>query len=600
MSPSEKRPPAERFSGSQVVVEGLVRTFGRRIALDGITARVAGGRITGLVGPDGAGKTTLLRLLCGLLTPTGGRVTVCGYDTAADADAIHERVGYMPQRFGLYEDLTVRENMDLYAELRSVPREERSARYAELLAFTGLGPFTGRLAGRLSGGMKQKLGLACTLLSRPPVLLLDEPGVGVDPLARRELWRMVRELLTPDRIVVWSTAYLDEAEACDTVLLLNEGRLLYDGTPKDLAKRVEGRVFLLGGAGGRRRKLIAPLMERKGTLDAVIQGSSVRVLTSDDGTELRGGLDALSREAEVFVEVEAEPSSRLALRPTPPRFEDAFMQLLGGARRGSGAVAEFFGEKGTGGVSVEARHLTKRFGSFTAVDDVSFSIGQGEIFGLLGPNGAGKSTTFKMMCGLLTPTEGGCAVSGLDFRTAPGAARAKLGYMAQKFSLYGDLTVLQNLRFFSGIYGLRGDAALERVVETFGLAPYLSSRAGSLPLGFKQRLAMGCAVMHGPDVLFLDEPTSGVDPVTRREFWTCINSFALKGVTVMVTTHFMDEAEYCDRIALVYRGRTIASGPPDALKASVRTDERPDPTLEEAFIALIERQDAAGAAIPKP
>ena len=600
MSPAEKRPPAGPASGSEIVIEGLVRTFGRRAALDGITARIAGGRITGLVGPDGAGKTTLLRLLCGLLAPTGGRVTVCGYDTAADTDAIHERVGYMPQRFGLYEDLTVRENLDLYAELRSVPREERSARYEELLAFTGLGPFTGRLAGRLSGGMKQKLGLACTLLSRPPVLLLDEPGVGVDPLARRELWRMVRELLAQDRIVVWSTAYLDEAEACDTVLLLNDGKLLYDGTPEDLAKRVEGRVFLLSGAGGGRRKLIAPLMERRSTLDAVIQGSSVRVLTSDDGTELRGDLDALSREAEVFVGVEAEPPSRLALRPTPPRFEDAFMQLLGGARRGSDAVAEFFGEKGTGGVSVEARRLTKRFGSFTAVDDVSFSIERGEIFGLLGPNGAGKSTTFKMMCGLLTPTEGGCAISGLDFRTAPGAARAKLGYMAQKFSLYGDLTVLQNLRFFSGIYGLRGGAAVERVVETFDLGPYLSSPAGSLPLGFKQRLAMGCAVMHGPDVLFLDEPTSGVDPVTRREFWTCINSFALKGVTVMVTTHFMDEAEYCDRIALVYRGRTIASGPPDELKASVRTDKRPDPTLEEAFITLIERQDAAGAAVPKP
>ena len=594
MSPAEKRPTAEPSfgsDGSEVVIEGLVRTFGRRTALDGITARIAGGRITGLVGPDGAGKTTLLRLLCGLLAPTGGRVTVCGYNTAADADAIHERVGYMPQRFGLYEDLTVRENLDLYAELRSVPQGERAARYAELLAFTGLGPFTGRLAGRLSGGMKQKLGLACTLLSRPPVLLLDEPGVGVDPLARRELWRMVRGLLTPDRIVVWSTAYLDEAEACDTVLLLNEGKLLYDGTPEDLAKRVEGRVFLLGGAGGRRRKLIAPLMERKCTLDAVIQGSSVRVLTSDDGAELRENLDAIACEAEVL----ADPSSRLTLRPAPPRFEDSFMQLLGGARRGSDAVAAFFEEKGTGRVSVEARHLTKRFGNFTAVDDVSFSIERGEIFGLLGPNGAGKSTTFKMMCGLLTPTEGECAVSGLDLRTAPGAARARLGYMAQKFSLYGDLTVLQNLRFFSGIYGLRGDAALERVVETFGLAPYLSSRAGSLPLGFKQRLAMGCAVMHGPDILFLDEPTSGVDPVTRREFWTCINSFALKGVTVMVTTHFMDEAEYCDRIALVYRGGTIASGPPDALKASVRTEACPDPTLEEAFIALIERQDAAPA-----
>ena len=598
MSEVEKRQPLDSQEASEIVVEGLVRTFGNRTALDGLTARIAGGRITGLVGPDGAGKTTLLRLFCGLLAPTAGRISVCGHDTTEDADAIHERVGYMPQRFGLYEDLTVMENLNLYAELRSVPRRERADRYAELLAFTGLEPFTGRLAGRLSGGMKQKLGLACTLLSRPPVLLLDEPGVGVDPLARRELWRMVRELLTSDRIVVWSTAYLDEAEACDTVLLLNEGKLLYDGTPKDLAKRVEGRVFLLGGAGGRRRKLIAPLMERKSTLDAVIQGSSVRVLTSDDGTELRGNLDTLSREAGI-VAASGAPAG-LELGPTPPRFEDAFMQLLGGARHGSDAVAEFFGEKGTGGVSVEARHLTKRFGSFTAVDDVSFSIERGEIFGLLGPNGAGKSTTFKMMCGLLTPTEGGCAVSGLDFRTAPGAARAKLGYMAQKFSLYGDLTVLQNLRFFSGIYGLKGGAAVERVVETFDLRPYLSSRAGSLPLGFKQRLAMGCAVMHGPDVLFLDEPTSGVDPVTRREFWTCINSFALKGVTVMVTTHFMDEAEYCDRIALVYRGRTIASGPPDALKASVRTDERPDPTLEEAFIVLIERQDAAGAAVPKP
>ena len=596
MSEVEKRLPLDSQEASEIVVEGLVRTFGKRTALDGITARIGGGRITGLVGPDGAGKTTLLRLFCGLLAPTAGRVSVCGCDTAEDADAIHERVGYMPQRFGLYEDLTVLENLNLYAELRSVPRRERTDRYAELLAFTGLEPFTGRLAGRLSGGMKQKLGLACTLLSRPPVLLLDEPGVGVDPLARRELWRMVRGLLVRDRIVVWSTAYLDEAEACDTVLLLNEGKLLYDGTPEDLAKRVEGRVFLLGGAGGRRRKLIAPLMERKCTLDAVIQGSSVRVLTSDDGAELRENLDAIACEAEVL----ADPSSRLTLRPAPPRFEDSFMQLLGGARRGSDAVAAFFEEKGTGRVSVEARHLTKRFGSFTAVDDVSFSIERGEIFGLLGPNGAGKSTTFKMMCGLLTPTEGECAVSGLDLRTAPGAARARLGYMAQKFSLYGDLTVLQNLRFFSGIYGLRGDAALERVVETFGLAPYLSSRAGSLPLGFKQRLAMGCAVMHGPDVLFLDEPTSGVDPVTRREFWTCINSFALKGVTVMVTTHFMDEAEYCDRIALVYRGGTIASGPPDALKASVRTEACPDPTLEEAFIALIERQDAAGAAVPKP
>lgn len=582
-APAEKR--AWPAGGSEIVIQDLVRSFGPgRPALGGISARIGGGRITGLVGPDGAGKTTLLRLVCGLLAPTGGRISVRGNDTVSAAPAIQEQVGYMPQRFGLYEDLTVMENLSLYADLRSVPREERAERYEELLSFTSLKPFTGRLAGRLSGGMKQKLGLACTLLSRPPVLLLDEPGVGVDPVARRELWRMVRALLSPERIVVWSTAYLDEAEACDTVLLLNEGDLLYDGTPEALAERVEGKVFLLTGAGEERRTLIAPLMEHAETLDAVIQGSSVRVLTRDGGAKLREGLGALS----------GQTGLPLGIRPASPRFEDAFMQLLGGARRGSEAVADFFEEKRGNGTPVEAKNLTKRFGDFTAVDDVSFAIGRGEIFGLLGPNGAGKSTTFKMMCGLLTPTEGSCAVSGLDFRTAPGDARAKLGYMAQKFSLYGELTVLQNLRFFSGIYGLRGRAgqsAVERVIETFDLGPYLASPAGELPLGFKQRLAMGCAVMHGPDVLFLDEPTSGVDPVTRREFWTCINSFALKGVTVMVTTHFMDEAEYCDRIALIYRGRKIASGSPDALKRSVRIDGIPDPTLEEAFITLIGRQD---------
>jgi ABC-2 type transport system ATP-binding protein len=541
-------------------------------ALKNVTATIEAGIITGIVGPDGAGKTTLLRLVCGLMTPSAGRVSVPGR---------HGKIGYMPQHFGLYEDLTVLENLHLYADLRDVPAVERKERCEELLAFTGLGSFTDRLAGRLSGGMKQKLGLACTLLARPPILLLDEPGVGVDPVARRELWRMVRGLLTPERAVVWSTSYLDEAGICDSVLLLNEGELIYSGPPGALSERARGRVFFVGGTeemGKKRRSLIVPLLEMKQTLDAVIQGNRVRVAVRDGGEELGAALDGLA---------ERLGFSALSANPTEPRFEDAFMDILGGARPGSPAVVNFFKPKEGAGPVVEARNLTKRFGEFAAVDDVSFSIERGEIFGLLGPNGAGKSTTFKMMCGLLRPTSGDCSIAGAAFAKAAGEARSRLGYMAQKFSLYGDLSVRQNLDFFSGVYGLTGakrKEAVERAIEAFDLSPCLSASARSLPLGFKQRLALACAVMHGPDVLFLDEPTSGVDPVTRREFWTYINGAALRGVTVMVTTHFMDEAEYCDRIALIHRGGVAALGTPDELKAGAADAAAPDPTLEDAFL----------------
>jgi len=556
-------------------------------ALKNVTAKIADGRITGLVGPDGAGKTTLLRFFCGLLAPSEGRVLVSGLNPTADADAIHAIVGYMPQRFGLYEDLSVMENLNLQADLRNVPPKERKTRYEELLSFTNLGPFTRRLAGRLSGGMKQKLGLACTLLARPPVLLLDEPAVGVDPVARRELWRMVRELLSPARLIVWSTAYLDEAEACDSVLLLNEGELLYDGPPGDLSAKAKGQVFLIEGAADMRRALIVPVMRRENTLDTVIQGSRVRVLTRDRGEELRKNLVSLAREADL--------PGPIFCRPAEPRFEDAFMDALGGARLGNPAVADFFNPGNSVENAVEARNLSRRFGDFVAVDGVSFTIRRGEIFGLLGPNGAGKSTTFKMLCGLLPPTSGGCSIVGIDFSEAPGAARSRLGYMAQKFSLYGELSVKRNLDFFSGAYGLSGakrKEVVKRVAEAFDLSRYLRAPAQSLPLGYKQRLAMGCAIMHGPDVLFLDEPTSGVDPVTRREFWTYINEAALRGVTVMVTTHFMDEAEYCDRVALVYRGKVVAAGTPDELKVEVADAAHPDPTLEDAFIRLIEQADA--------
>lgn len=548
-------------------------------ALDAVSGEVKGGAITGLVGPDGAGKTTLIRLMTGLMQPDSGTVEVLGFDTQKNPAAIQASIGYMPQRFGLYEDLSVQENLDLYADLRGLPKRERASAFEELLTFTDLKRFTTRLAGKLSGGMKQKLGLACALLKKPRLLLLDEPGVGVDPISRRDLWKMVENLTQEGIGVLWSTAYLDEAEACDHVLLLNQGKLLFSGKPRDLTGRVEDRVFKVSGVTGRRRQVLAELLQTKGVIDGVIQGDAIRLVTSKDEIPDIGG-----------------NGSQAKLTPTPPRFEDAFIDMLGGGPGGRSKLAEAQGSPSETGDRpvIEARGLTKRFGDFTAADNITFDISRGEIFGLLGPNGAGKSTTFKMLCGLLKPTEGEGRVAGFDLRKDAAEARNQLGYMAQKFSLYGDLTVMQNLEFFAGVYGLSGSRRRERIelmTEIFDFRRHARHSAKDLPLGLKQRLALACAVMHEPRALFLDEPTSGVDPITRREFWTHINGLVEKGVTVLVTTHFMDEAEYCDRISLIYRGRSIALGSPDELKARVATKEEPDPTMEDAFIALIKETE---------
>jgi ABC-type multidrug transport system ATPase subunit len=569
------------------VAEGLTKRFAAdaRPALDRLDVKIEPGQVTGLVGPDGAGKTTLIRLMAGLLLPDEGCVRVCGFDTASQLAAIHEQVSYMPQRFGLYEDLTVQANLELYADLRGVLGAERRTAFERLLSFAGLSPFRGRLAGKLSGGMKQKLGLACALIGRPRLLLLDEPSVGVDPISRRELWRMVYELIDEGIGVVWSTSYLDEADRCASVLLLNDGRALYVGPPKELSARVAGRSFLIVGAGTARRHVLTEALKRTEIVDGVVQGSSVRVVVKTGASPPAA--------AELG-------ASQARLAAVPPRFEDAFVDLLGGGPKGESPLAgngpHTAGRRtgNDGGAVVQAEGLTKRFGDFTAAEAITFRIGRGEVFGLLGPNGAGKSTTFKMMCGLLRPSAGMARVAGYDLYRAGPAARARLGYMAQKFSLYGDLSVQQNLDFFAGVYGVRHRERRHttgRMTEIFRLGPYLGRKSGELPLGYKQRLALACALMHDPAVLFLDEPTSGVDPLTRREFWSHINAMVERGVTVMVTTHFLDEAEYCDRIALVYRGRAIAEGSPDELKGRARTAERQEPTLEDAFIALVEQHD---------
>lgn len=567
-----------------VVSDGVCKRYAAdaRPAVNELTASVAAGRITGLVGPDGAGKTTFIRLMTGLLHPDEGKIAVAGFDTVTHAEAIRAVTGYMPQKFGLYEDLSVIENLNLYADLRGVVGKIRTETFERLLAFTALEPFRGRLAGVLSGGMKQKLGLACALICKPRLLLLDEPSVGVDPISRRELWRMVRELVDEGVTVIWSTAYLDEAEQCDSVLLLNKGELLFTGRPQDLTARTKGRAYHVSGIEQGRRAVLATALDTVGVIDGVIQGRNVRLVLGE-GAAPPAAADLKTR-----------PDVRI--EPVAPRFEDAFVDILGGGPGGESALAGRMQPiKDDGQAVIKAQGLTKRFGSFTAVSRLSFSIRRGEVFGLLGPNGAGKSTTFKMLCGLLQPTEGTAQVTGLDLKTASSKARGRIGYMAQKFSLYGNLSVRQNLDFFSGVYGLSGGHRRERIegmIETFALGPYLDTSADDLPLGFKQRLALSCAVIHDPAVLFLDEPTSGVDPITRREFWTHINGLVDKGITIMVTTHFMDEAEYCDRIALVYRGQEIATGSPDGLKDRVRSDETPDPTLEDAFIALIEAFDA--------
>ena len=568
---------------NSIELKGVSKSFKETEALRPINITIRPGAVTGLVGPDGAGKTTLMRILAGLLKPTSGETKVAGLDPIKQSRALHEIIGYMPQRFGLYEDLTVHENLELYSSLRGVEGREKEESFKRLLRFTSLGPFGERLAGKLSGGMKQKLGLACTLLGRPRVLLLDEPGVGVDPISRRELWAMVYKLAEEGMLILWSTSYMDEADHCRDVLLFNQGELLYNGAPQKLTQTMQGRTFLAPSPDGNNRALLQKILFQEEVSDASIQGRHVRVILKKEASA-----------SELAQKMQMKPEDFSAAEP---RFEDAFIDLLGGSASKKSALGEIMAAVPAAQRDIpviEAKELTKSFGTFTATNHVNFQVRRGEIFGLLGPNGAGKSTTFKMMCGLLKPSSGQALVMGLDLKKKSSEVRQKLGYMAQKFSLYGGLSATQNLTFFSGVYGLSGAEQKNRVeemVNAFKFTPILSRNADDLPLGYKQRLALACALMHRPDILFLDEPTSGVDPLTRREFWLHINSMVEKGVTVMVTTHFMDEAEYCDRIGLVYHGKLIAAGSPDELKQMVKSEDLPDPTMEDAFIGLVKNYD---------
>ncbi len=542
-------------------------------ALSGVSLTLEEGEVLGLIGPDGAGKTTLLRLMAGVLGAAGGSISIRGLDPVRNHAELSAQVGYMTQRFSLYEDLTVGENMNLRARMKGIPPKQAADEETRLLEAAGLTRFRDRLAGRLSGGMRQKLALICTLCGAPPVLLLDEPGVGVDPLSRRALWQLVEQARGSGRGVVWSTSYMDEAARCSRVCILHAGRVRYLGTPENLIAPLRGRVFALNAAPAERLALLRRMQGLPDVMDAVIEGPHVRFL--------------LRRKP-------AADSVPAGARAAEPNFEEAFINLLGGppVRRRPPRPSLPVLRTENDAPLIITRGLTKKFGAFTATDNLSISVKRGEIFGILGANGAGKTTAFRMLCGLLPASCGQAEMLGIDLLRHARRVRAHLGYMAQRFSLYGALSVRQNLRFFASVYGLRGRLRAQRIADAatrFGLLPHMEHAAGALPLGIRQRLSMACATLHEPEFLFLDEPTSGVDPFARREFWEEINEMAAAGVAIIVTTHFMDEAQYLHRMVIMNQGRVIAQGAPEELKAAAATPECPHPTMEDAFIHYIAR-----------
>jgi ABC-2 type transport system ATP-binding protein len=567
-------------------------------ALEAISFSVHPGGMTALVGPDGAGKSTLLRIIAGLLAPETGTLFFEGRPLSGQ----HNGIGYMPQRFGLYEDLSVQENLDLYADLYGLDLREREARYTELLSMSALEPFRKRLAGNLSGGMKQKLGLICTLLRPPKLLLLDEPTVGVDPLSRRELWRIIQNLSGSSGMsVIMSTSYLDEAVQCDDVILLFEGRSLASGPPETIMELARGLGYLAEPPpGDTPRSLGARLWSAPGLIDAVPQGGEVRFVHGNLSLDREDTLQTVLAGA--------------AIRQVSPALEDSFMLLLRSRESAkkdaqhtalaSQAIARDVSPKSDSADKkrpdsrqgdepvIQARNVTRCFGDVIAVNNVSFSVRQGEVFGLLGPNGAGKTTTFRMLCGLLPPSGGSLFIAGVNVRDAREEARRHIGYVAQKFSLYGPLSVRENLDFFAGAYGLRGThkkKRLEKVIADFSLEQHLNMPADDLPGGYKRRLAMAASMMHEPAILFLDEPTSGADPLARRDFWKRISALADQSVTVVITTHFMEEAEYCDRVLIQDNGMMLALDTPANIRARA---SGAGATMEDAFIGIVSKARA--------
>jgi ABC-2 type transport system ATP-binding protein len=566
-----------------IVATDLTRRFGGLTAVDGLTISVAPGELFGLVGSDGAGKTTTIRILTGVMDPNAGDARVLGCP-CRNLEPVRGEIGYMSQRFGLYPDLTVAENIRFYADIFGVARRERIERTEHLLAFSNLVPFRDRKAANLSGGMKQKLGLACALIHTPKVLFLDEPTNGVDPVSRRDFWRILYGLLRDGVTIFVATAYLDEADRCHRVGLIHKGRLLACDKPAALRRLAGGNVLELVTPDARAAAQM--LRQQRPDLTVSLFGDRLH-LTGDAPERADREVRELFRQAGMELQT---------LERVEPSLEDVFVSMIGradGQQQPSPAATAPAPppENSSGEPAVSVRGLTRRFGDFIAVNAIDLEVARGEIFGFLGPNGAGKSTTIRMLCGILEPSSGEGRVAGCDIIRQPELIKTRIGYMSQRFSLYEDLTVEENIAFYGGIYRIPPKKLAQRaqwVISMAGLEERRRSKAGELSGGWKQRLALGCAMLHEPPVIFLDEPTSGVDPISRRAFWELINRLAAGGVTVFVTTHYMDEAEYCDRLAMIYRGELVALGSPSELKRGHMAEEvleaaceRPQDLLEE-------------------
>jgi ABC-2 type transport system ATP-binding protein len=550
-------PAVQSTTEDAVVVDRLSKRFGPVVALDDVSFSVGPGEMFAVVGPDGAGKTTLIQVLAGLLEPTTGSVTVAGLDSRTAGTALGERIGYMSEGFTLYGSLTVAENLAFFADLYGVVGAERERRQADLLRFSRLDAALNRRASQLSGGMQKKLALCCALIHEPRVLLLDEPTLGVDPLSRQEFWRLLEQFLATGVAIVMTTAYLDEAERCDEVVLLHQGKILAAGQPAELQRAYPDVLWEIHTSSP---EVARRLLATRGADPVYLVRRDVRVAvpaSTTSPTKILG-------DGGIVVD---------GARQVEPTLEDVFVARISAAQQTVAAAdlaeASVSPPGATGGIV--ATNLTRRFGSFTAVDAVTLEVRPGEIFGLVGPNGSGKSTLIRMLIGLLPPSAGTARVGGLDVVRAAETLRPRVGYMAQRFALYVDLTIEENLDFFGGVYGLSGDRATERkrwALALANLAGQEKLRTSALGGGVRQRLALAAVLLHAPAVLCLDEPTSGIDPIARRRVWDLIYAIARSGTTVLVTTHYLDEAERCDRIALLDAGHLVALGTPAELRAA--------------------------------
>jgi ABC-2 type transport system ATP-binding protein len=541
-----------------ISVRDLRKSYGALEAVKGVGLAIRAGEIFGLIGPDGAGKTSVFQVLGGVMAQTAGAAEMYGV-SARDARPF---VGYLTQTFSLYPDMTVKENLRYIGELRRLGRAQIEERGMHYLRMFDMARFTDRLAGSLSGGMKQKLALACALIAEPRILLLDEPTTGVDPVSRREFWDTLVHLSGQGMTIVVATPYLDEAERCTRVALMFDGQIHQTGTPAEIRRGLGlERLEVHASNLGRAEEVLA---STAGIDDVQRFGDRLDLMVADPA---RG--EELTRAALAGAGLVTR-----GVRHTSPTLENAFVSILR-ASAGSAATPAFprrrqFRARPEGAIAIGARSLHKRFGTFHAVKDVNIEVKYGEIYGLLGANGAGKTTTIKILCGLLSPTSGEMELAGERGSLRSSFVRQRLGYMSQKFSLYDDLTIEENLDFFAGVYGVPREEREEKkrwVLSVSGLEGRGHMLTASLPGGWKQRVAFGAAVMHEPSVLFLDEPTSGVDPLARRAFWKMINSFADRGVAVLVTTHYLEEAEQCNRLGFMVAGELVAQGTPTGIKA---------------------------------